>query len=1076
MSQTRIWPRPRLNPLPQQTGNLTVSQLSLNGADWKLNLEPDEYFYDPASDYSSWQDINVPMEIEAGEHEYAYSRILHIPADWQQQRIFVRFDGANCYARVFVNGVFIRDHYGGFVSWDCEITDHIVPGQDNRLVIGLTDKPHEINPFHRGGLIRDVTMYAVPETYLARLHVETVFDADYVNATLIVSAALAGGSGSLAIKLTSPSGEIIQLDPLTGEAERDMVGRYVIPNPMKWDSEHPYLYTLSAMVIVDEICQEVAEKRIGFREIERRGSEVFINGDLLKLRGINRHDIHPVTGRSITRELVEQDVLLFKQANINFIRTSHYPPRPDFLDLCDRYGIYVEDEIAVSFLGYGVWRTESDPAYTSCYMDQLAEMIERDRSHPSVIIWSLANESHWGENLAMMNAYARKEDPSRLTIFSYPLTQNEDDEPTDIWSVHYDRWDRNLTDLTDCHRRSIREPANIPVLHDESTHIPCYDRAELQRDPGVRDFWGETIYRFWDRLWETSGALGCAIWAGIDDTRENNQAWSWGIIDGWRRMKPEYWHTRKGFSPIRLLDQPQAQGDVIVLSIHNRFNHTNLSEIRVDWKLADATGECQGPNVPPRGKGVLVIPAHYRSGEQISLTFTDPFGFQVEEALYTLDERKSLLPRLTGGEPSVERTVDTLRISGKSFSITFSTKTGLIVEGYDRETLVLSGGPALNLVGLPLGPWQLDTLDAGLADRCAKVTIEGGYGKVKVRFVIRIDVEGLMETTYTVTDMPFPSPREVALTSSITSHSGGYHEAGIYFVVPRALDSLRWKRKGLWNVYPDWHIARLKGVTPKFNPQGSNLLHRRPEWDWQMDERDWTQFGTYEIGRRGTRDFTSTKPSILRASMENSGAAFTALSDGSDAVRMELDFNARNIVLDRDPAVVYRGNWASQLTKYRSLGGTETYSSAAGDDCEYTFIGTGIAWIANKDVIGGIAKVYIDGVLKDEAVDLGLSRAGKNPRGSQKLYRQLVYAIEHLPMGEHKIRIVVTGEKAPESNNSYVNIDHFIVLDGNEVGDTRFMINSEFNYPELSWGNYTKPPITVSTGFTRKVYTKLGQG
>ena len=159
-----------------------------------------------------------------------------------------------------------------------------------------------------------------------------------------------------------------------------------------------------------------------------------LNGAPLKLRGINRHDIHPVTGRAITHELVEADVRLFREANINFIRTSHYPPRPDFLDLCDEYGIYVEDETAVAFLGQEIDCRENDPEFTSRFMDQFAELIERDRSHPCVILWSLANESFWGTNIAMQNAYAHQEDPSRLTIFSYPITRHEEDDRADIWS------------------------------------------------------------------------------------------------------------------------------------------------------------------------------------------------------------------------------------------------------------------------------------------------------------------------------------------------------------------------------------------------------------------------------------------------------------------------------------------------------------------------------------------------------------------------------------------------------------------------------------------------------------------
>jgi len=1076
MKSSEIWPRPRINPLPDRTDCLDSPRISLNGNQWKINPSPPENFYDPANDFSGWQDTVVPMQVDIGENEYAFARLLHIPEEWKQKRVFIRFDGANCYTRVFVDGVFIRDHYGGFVSWDCDITNHVTPGGENRLVIGITDKPKELNPFHCGGLIRDVTLYALPEVYLARFHADTVFDKNYANAELIIHAMLEGGSAEIELKLISPVGQEINLKPLAGEPGCDITARFTIENPVKWDSEHPCLYTLKASVIVNGVCEEVVTRKIGFRQIERRGNKVYINGDLVKLRGINRHDIHPLTGRAITRELVEKDLRLLKQANINFIRTSHYPPRPDFLDLCDQYGFYVEDEIAVSFLGFACRQTQSDPEYTKCFMDQFSEMIERDRSHPSVIIWSLGNESYWGDNTAKMNAYARKEDPSRLTIFSYPLTLMDDDDPVDIWSYHYATVDSDLDALSEAFRRSYHEPAPFPVLHDEAIHIPCYNTDELRRDPGVRDFWGETVTRFWEKIWGTEGALGCAIWAGIDDVRiKNGQAagYPWGIIDGWRRLKPEYWHVRKGYSPVRIISEPRAQGRNIAVAVRNRFNHTNLNEIVIGWKTGGASGKISGPDIPPRCEGLLVIPSPYLPGETLELTFTDSSGFQFDEAVFRLNARRPQLPDLTGGTPYISNEEDFIHIRGREFSLVFSKRIGLITEGCYRNKQVLTGGPFLNLTGLDLEPWRLKYIDARTSGGCAHISIEGFYGKVGVRFHIRIDADGLMETTYTITEMPYPSPGKTAISSSICSHCGGYSEVGICFTICRDLDTLSWKKTGLWSVYPDWHISRLEGTALKFNPKKPKPDAQNHVWDWHMEEEDPVIFGKYDIGRRGTRDFSSMKPSIYYASLAGNGAAFTALSDGSDAVRMELAFNQSNIISDRDPSIVYQGKWIKMNNRHHSLNGTETWSNTAGDYCAYTFNGTGIAWVSSLDRICGTARVYIDGELKDDRIDL-CSR-GKNARRYKKYYRTIVYSIQDLPAGEHSIVIEVTGEKAADSDGSYVIIDHFIVLDGNEIGDTRFIINSEFNYPELSWGTYSKPPIIVSTGYTGRIYTKIGR-
>lgn len=204
----------------------------------------------------------------------------------------------------------------------------------------------------------------------------------------------------------------------------------------------------------------------------------------------------------------------------------------------------------------------------------------------------------------MENAYAHQEDPGRLTIFSYPITQREEDDRADIWSMHYAAWEQDPAALVDSFDRSCHEPVPWPVLHDESTHIPCYDRTDQRRDPGVRDFWGETISRFWDKLWYAPGVLGCAIWAGVDEVWQGKGRWGapWGILDGWRRKKPEFWHVRKAYSPIRLEGEARPCGEAVCLTVENRFNHTNLREVEVTWRLRGEQRQHEGAGSGPAGE------------------------------------------------------------------------------------------------------------------------------------------------------------------------------------------------------------------------------------------------------------------------------------------------------------------------------------------------------------------------------------------------------------------------------------------------------------------------------------------
>ena len=293
---------------------------------------------------------------------------------------------------------------------------------------------------------------------------------------------------------------------------------------------------------------ERLEKRIGFRKVERRKNRLCVNGDAVKLRGVCRHDTNPLLGRVTTPEQDEKDAILLRDANVNFVRTSHYPPTETFLEACDHHGIYVEEESAVCFV-HQEWSvtgggSESAPEFTSRYMNQFAEMIERDRSHPAVILWSLGNESAWGSNFQKEHDYAKEEDPSRPIIFSYPQSVPKGEDCYDVFSEHYPNFDADLSSK------------DVPKLNDEYAHISCYNTDTLKRDPGVRDFYGLSLKRFWENCYTADGCLGGAIWAGFDEVFMLPGSpvgyGEWGIVDGWRRPKPEYWLAQKAYSPVRV--------------------------------------------------------------------------------------------------------------------------------------------------------------------------------------------------------------------------------------------------------------------------------------------------------------------------------------------------------------------------------------------------------------------------------------------------------------------------------------------------------------------------------------------
>jgi len=887
------WPRPQLVPLPVQVQGVSKAVLSLNGT-WKFTLSPPTEFWLNSSDPIAWPEVSVPGELVmqgfgiSRDVEYSYKRSVLIPPDFKGKRIILRFDGVYSYARVWVSGVLVREHHGGFTSWDCDITNHVTPGQAAWITVGVTDRSDEISygsnyaKHYIGGILRDVKLVALPSNYATRLQLETDLDPAYSDATLEVTAAITfqgARKATMNFRLKDPDNHQVSLRPgaMSFTAEKPEGGLDIpVRAPRKWDAEHPNLYTLEATVVVDGVAVETLERKIGFRRIEIRGNKLEVNGKEVKLRGACRHDVHPLRGRSTTPELDDQDARLFRDANLNFVRTSHYPPSEKFLEACDRYGVYVEEETAVCFVD-SVWivsrmASQSDPDFLSRYMSQFSEMIERDRSHPSVLMWSLGNESRWGTNIAKEYAYAKREDPRRPVIFSYPETVPSGTAGYDIWSEHYPKVDGNL------------KSPGFPKLNDEYGHVACYNLETLKRDPGVRDFWGESIRRFWDNCFASEGCLGGAIWGSIDEVfmlPDSPAGYGeWGIVDGWRRPKPEYWLTKKAYSPIHISDRMVANpgpGKALSLPIQNRFDHTDLNELTINWSVGPDSGTVTHFSLPHHASGTLSIPARaWRNGDVLNLKFYRLGGTPVDEFNLTLGRPAPVFPKVQGPAPAVIVDTNTIRVAGPDFTITFSRQTGLITAGIFRGRRLLESGPYLNLGAVSLPSWWLTKLSYSTTPEEAIVNIAGGYMAVRSKdergnaeFQVRIDGSGLITTRYTAFDL-----REDT------------SEVGVSYELSSDVGRLTWRRNSLWSVYPADHIGRPRGVAMKVNGH-TEKYRTEPAHPWAEDSNNYFLFGSNDVGERGTNDFGSLKANVFHASCVLSGTnlRLRAESEGTVAVR-----------------------------------------------------------------------------------------------------------------------------------------------------------------------------------------------
>ena len=899
-------------PVLQELAGVETPAVLLSGT-WQFQYSPD----------SKWDKIQVPgepaMQGYAIEHDkpFTYRKSFTVPADYAGKHTILRFDGVYSHARLFVNGTFVREHHGGFTRWETDVTPFVRPGKKNEIRLEVTDRLDDISyasgyAHHPiGGILRDVTLFALPETCLYDFYAETHLDAAYEDAVLKIgySSPVAGGA-EVAYTLTEPSGRRYPLVQSRFPLEEGgNMNELPVKNPLKWDAEHPNLYTLTVTLSKDG--KEIGrfDRRIGFRDVKIEKDRMLVNGMPVKLRGACRHDIHPTLGRTTTAELDSLDVILFKRSNMNFVRTSHYPPTERFLEYCDRYGIYVESETAVCFVdtyrqkNYAPGKTQDSAGFTPRYLSQCREMVKSFRSHPSILFWSIGNESVYGTNFQQCWDWVKATDKTRPVIFSYPGSVGEKEPVYDILSMHYQDVNGNLNQWN----RSTRgfQGEGIPALFDEWAHPACYTYATLQEDPNIREFWGHSIERMWSGLFDAPGGLGGAIWGYVDETfmlpepKVGTAFWKefartakpedyqgkcvgygeWGIVDVWRREKPEFWATKKAYSPVRLMTTEVASflsGQRLLLPLYNRFDHTDLNEIEARYIYKGEEKKLSLPSVAPHQKGLLTIPAEaWNANEPLLVSFYTATGELIDREQVRLgNEPVHLLDARREQPLDVEETAELICIKGTDFEIPFSKETGLICNATSKGQVVIEKGPFLHLdinlnhlTGAEVrksarkfltsdSDWKKQSLTYTRKEGTVEVALSGSYKDVQTDILIRISPAGEMNVSYVVAGQP----------------NGYLRETGLSFYLPERLDYLQWERKGMWSYYPEGAFAGNTGETSLYNPKQVRY-GENPAQPWSSDTHNYYYWA--DAGANCTRPLTQMakgmKENIYRYTLSAAG-------------------------------------------------------------------------------------------------------------------------------------------------------------------------------------------------------------
>lgn len=853
--------------------------------------EAQDYDFDTVAE-EEWQGVTVPSSLVMqgfnieNNTEYYYRHRLKLPQVRNADRIIIRFEGVYSNARVWVNNQYIKTHVGGFTQWDCDLS--AFAGEEITLIVGVTDVEGSRrgiwNPggekissaawasyyahCNIGGIIRNITVFTLPESYIASAHISTAVNGKSAALKAFIGAFSHSEDVKAQITLedetkTAVAKELCSLwkthsadtaadyQVTAGEKWKKRYRKsnendekykkfYITPsydffanhsaeitlhidNPKLWDAEHPNLYTLRIKLIADGEAQQENVYKIGFREITYGGkngtskNKVYINGREIKLRGVCRHDVSYLYGRSVTKEDIYNEILTYKKNNINFIRTSHYPAEDDLLEVCDALGMYVEQENAACFKGANNFEIYNAPQE---FLQSFAEMIESARNHTSVIIWSLANESNFEKTYAFRAEYdyVKKIDRTRPVIFSYPHLVHTKPIPYDIKSKHYAKVTGSLGDK------------DFPLLHDEFAHVSCYNIERLQKDNSVREFWGESIRKGWGSIFKTDGALGCAIWAATDDvfcipagTEERHQSHSkgkyagygeWGcVFDAFKREKPEAYLTKKAFTPVLLEENKAVFGNIVLFRVENRFDHTNLSEVK--------------------------------------MTVTDG-----EKVVYN---------------DYIDRCIEPHKSGMLSFQNTGADRYNVKFFFHDIlvDEYVLSSGNAANRISA--GGVRIiecsDLIDSLITN-----------GSAEYKMVKRIKANGADFKFIPITPRAlFAHPDQCALRFRLDSQ----------------VRSVSWQRKAQYSVYPNGHIGRNSGTA--YVCGADNAYGIKPNGGWEQDNENYFLYPQSEMPRRMSNDFMTRRNNILSYTISlSNGKNINIISDGSINARVARDEQDKN--------------------------------------------------------------------------------------------------------------------------------------------------------------------------------------
>lgn len=833
--------------------------LSLNGT-WYLNWVENvakrpgkDTFWGDDTDVSSWDKIEVPSCLEMNGYgdplyinvEYAfnnnppmiemknglinsaasYRRDFDLPAGWDSKRLFLHFDGIYGAAFIWMNGKYVGYTQSGNNDAEFDVTEHAREGKNNVCVqvIRWSDASYleGQDMWHMSGIHRDVYLFATPKTFVRDHYITSSLDATsgYTAGSMNVAVEMDNRDGiatskSVEVSLVAPDGSEVAKKSIAfdfAEGETSKVADFAFDGLsalLTWTAETPNLYTVTVVQKTADGNEEHAfSTKYGFRHIEIKNGLVYINGEKVLFKGANLQDTHPVTGRSVDVATMLNDVKMFKQANMNTVRTSHYPRQAKMNAMFDYYGIYCMDEADLEChysweIGKETGGITNEDSWRAQYIDRTVRMVYRDRNFPSIIFWSLGNESGGGKNFQYTYAAVRDLDPRPI---HYEGASRAGTAHTDIWSEMYPT-------LTDVEKHANNNSKGQPYFMCEYAHAMGNAVGNLQE--------------YWDLIENSKYGIGGCIWDWADqsiydaeDIKNGNFEINGmnkyrtgfdypgphqgnfvnnGLVTAERAWSPELTNVKHVYQYIKFVAYDVESRNI---TIKNDYDFISLDKfymeysVLLDGKVVE-NGRLDMPAVLPGTEATLNIPYTTEpiSGKEmllnIELRYKDEqswadAGYSIAAGQYTLVERDATAFALNRSEDlTLTKTTQGYSVKSSRMEMTFKTDGTMlswVVDGnklmevgpeYGNYRWVENDKPTETLDQYAVGPGiKSKSATFKLSDDKKAVTVEVNASTwcsdYKYIYTITADGAMLIDASYTAT---VSDARRIGMTMEFPAH------------------------------------------------------------------------------------------------------------------------------------------------------------------------------------------------------------------------------------------------------------------------------------------------------------------